>query len=187
MCSRSVAGRFDGQRSSCRTGADRQHVVPAASPAPTAKPVSTRTIAETYGHRYEVAGGGGYLRFQSGAPQRNNEVTFFMTGTYFLNPKLGIIGDIRGALRKSQDRQHGLHNRRLPARLPGLQSADLRVSVPRRRRLPPLREGKDRRHSHRRGRSRAWQVRRCRQSASLSRARRLAIPDQAGLQRGSQH
>jgi hypothetical protein len=55
-----------------------------------------RTIAETYSHRYEVAGGGGYLRFQSGAPQRNNEVTFFMTGTYFLNPKLGIIGDIRG-------------------------------------------------------------------------------------------
>jgi hypothetical protein len=56
-----------------------------------------RTIAETYGHRYEVAGGGGYLRFQSGAPQRNNEVTFFMSGTYFLNPKLGIIGEIRGA------------------------------------------------------------------------------------------
>ena len=56
-----------------------------------------RTIAETYGHRFEVAGGGGYLRFQSGAPQRNNEVTFFMTGTYFLNPKLGIIGDVRGA------------------------------------------------------------------------------------------
>ncbi|MGD0444155.1 MAG: outer membrane beta-barrel protein [Edaphobacter sp.] len=56
-----------------------------------------RTIAETYSHRYEVAGGGGYLRFQSGAPQRNNEVTFFMSGTYFLNPKLGIIGEIRGA------------------------------------------------------------------------------------------
>jgi hypothetical protein len=56
-----------------------------------------RTIAETYSHRYEVAGGGGYLRFDPGAPQRNNEVTFFMTGTYFLNPKLGIIGDIRGA------------------------------------------------------------------------------------------
>src|SRR5579862_6250153 len=55
-----------------------------------------RTIAETYGHRYEVAGGGGFLRFQSGAPQRNSEVTFFMTGTYFLNPKLGIIGDVRG-------------------------------------------------------------------------------------------
>jgi hypothetical protein len=57
-----------------------------------------RTIAETYNHRFEVAGGGGYLRFQSGsALQKNNEVTFFMTGTYFLNPKLGIIADVRGA------------------------------------------------------------------------------------------
>jgi len=56
-----------------------------------------REIAETYSHRFEVAGGGGYLRFQSGSVlQKNNEVTFFMTGTYFLNPKLGIIGDIRG-------------------------------------------------------------------------------------------
>ena len=56
-----------------------------------------RTIEETYSHRYEVAGGGGYLRFRSGEYlQRNNEVTFFMTGTYFLNPKLGIIGDVRG-------------------------------------------------------------------------------------------
>src|SRR6202789_2407646 len=57
-----------------------------------------RTIAETYNHRFEVAGGGGFLRFQSGSLlQRNNEVTFFMTTTYFLNPKLGIIADIRGA------------------------------------------------------------------------------------------
>ena len=57
-----------------------------------------RTIAETYGHRYEVAGGGGYLRFQPGSQlQKNNEVTFFMSGTYFLNPKLGIIGEVRGA------------------------------------------------------------------------------------------
>src|SRR5271168_3628027 len=57
-----------------------------------------RTIAETYGHRYEVAGGGGYLRFKSGSQlQKNNEVTFWMTGTYFLNPKLGIIGEVRGA------------------------------------------------------------------------------------------
>ncbi len=56
-----------------------------------------RMIAETYGHRFEVAGGGGYLRFQSGSQlQKNNEVTFFMSGTYFLNPKLGIIGEVRG-------------------------------------------------------------------------------------------
>ena len=59
-----------------------------------------RTIAETYSHRFEVAGGGGYLRFQSGSSlQRNNEVTFFMTGTYFLNPKLGIIGDVTKHIR----------------------------------------------------------------------------------------
>jgi outer membrane protein with beta-barrel domain len=56
-----------------------------------------RTIEATYSHRYEVAGGGGYLRFRSGEYlQKNDEVTFFMTGTYFLNPKLGIIGDVRG-------------------------------------------------------------------------------------------
>jgi hypothetical protein len=57
-----------------------------------------RTIAETYSHRYEVAGGGGYLRFRSGEYLRkNDEVTFWMTGTYFLNPKLGIVADVRGA------------------------------------------------------------------------------------------
>jgi hypothetical protein len=57
-----------------------------------------RTIAETYSHRYEVAGGGGYMRFKPGSSlQKNNEVTFWMSGTYFLNPKLGIIGEVRGA------------------------------------------------------------------------------------------
>jgi Outer membrane protein beta-barrel domain len=62
-----------------------------------------RTIEETYSHRYEVAGGGGYLRFQSGSLlQRNNEVTFFMTTTYFLNPKVGIIADVRGAYGKAK-------------------------------------------------------------------------------------
>jgi hypothetical protein len=56
-----------------------------------------RTIEATYSHRYEVAGGGGFLRFQPGEYlQRNSEVTFFMSGTYFLNSKLGIVGDIRG-------------------------------------------------------------------------------------------
>jgi hypothetical protein len=57
-----------------------------------------RTIEETYNHRWEVAGGGGYLRFRSGEYlQKNNEVTFWMTGTYYLRPKLGIIADVRGA------------------------------------------------------------------------------------------
>src|SRR5260370_21897638 len=46
-----------------------------------------RTIAETYGHRFEVAGGGGYMRFQSGSLlQKNNEMTFFIARKYFLKP-----------------------------------------------------------------------------------------------------
>jgi hypothetical protein len=57
-----------------------------------------RTIEETYSHRWEVAGGGGYLRWRSGQNlQKNNEVTFWTNGTYFLNEKLGVTGDIRGA------------------------------------------------------------------------------------------
>jgi hypothetical protein len=56
-----------------------------------------RTIEQTYNHRWEIAGGGGYLRFRSGEYlQKNNDVTFWMTGTYYLNPKVGIIGDVRG-------------------------------------------------------------------------------------------
>jgi hypothetical protein len=57
-----------------------------------------RATADTYNHRYEVGGGGGYMRFRSGEYlQKNNEVTFWMNGTYFLNPKLGVIAEVRGA------------------------------------------------------------------------------------------
>lgn len=57
-----------------------------------------RTIQDTYSHRWEAAGGGGYLRFRSGEfLQKNNEVTFFLSGTYFMNPKFGIIGEVSGA------------------------------------------------------------------------------------------
>ncbi len=57
-----------------------------------------RTIEDTYSHRWEAFGGGGYLRWRSGPYlQKNNEVTFWTGATYFLNPKLGILGDIRGA------------------------------------------------------------------------------------------
>ena len=56
-----------------------------------------RTIQETYSHRWEVGGGGGYLRFRSGQYlQKNNEVAFWMTTTYYLTQKLGIVGDVRG-------------------------------------------------------------------------------------------
>jgi hypothetical protein len=57
-----------------------------------------RTIEDTYTHRWEVGGGGGYMRWRSGEfLQKNNEVTFWMNGTYYLNQKLGITGEVQGA------------------------------------------------------------------------------------------
>jgi len=56
-----------------------------------------RTIAETYSHRYEVFGGGGYMRFRSGEfTKKNNEVTWAANGSYFLSPKVAIVADARG-------------------------------------------------------------------------------------------
>lgn len=57
-----------------------------------------RTIQDTYTHRLEFAGGGGFLRFRSGQSlQKNSEIAFFFDGTYYLNQKLGLTGEIRGA------------------------------------------------------------------------------------------
>src|SRR5579871_2105934 len=56
-----------------------------------------RTVTETYTHRWEVGGGGGFLRFRSGEfAQKNSEVGFWMNGTYYLNEKLGVTGEVRG-------------------------------------------------------------------------------------------
>ncbi len=57
-----------------------------------------RTIQETYGHRWEVGGGGGYQRFRSGENlQRNNQITWETWGQYNLSPKLGIVVNGTGA------------------------------------------------------------------------------------------
>lgn len=57
-----------------------------------------RLTEETYSARWEVFGGGGFLRFRPGQYlQKNNEVTWATSATYFLNKKLGITGDVRGA------------------------------------------------------------------------------------------
>ena len=62
-----------------------------------------RAVDDTYTHRWEVFGGGGYLRFRSGQYlQKNNEVTWATSATYMLNPRLGIIGDVRGAFGNSK-------------------------------------------------------------------------------------
>jgi hypothetical protein len=56
-----------------------------------------RTITDTYSHRYEVIGGGGYMRFRSGEyTKKNNEITWATAVNYYLNPKLAIVGDARG-------------------------------------------------------------------------------------------
>lgn len=56
-----------------------------------------RQITDTYTHRWEVGGGGGFLRFSSGPiNQRNNEIAFWMNTTYYFNQKLGLTGELRG-------------------------------------------------------------------------------------------
>lgn len=57
-----------------------------------------QTIEDTYSHRYEIIGGGGYLRFRSGDyTKKNNEITWAAALNYYLNPKLAIVGDARGS------------------------------------------------------------------------------------------
>jgi hypothetical protein len=57
-----------------------------------------RDIQETYSHRYEVIGGGGFLRFRSGDfTKKNNEISWATALNYYLNSKLAIVGDARGS------------------------------------------------------------------------------------------
>jgi len=57
-----------------------------------------RQITDTYTHRWEVAGGGGYLRFRSGQfNQKNSEIAFWLNTTYYFNQNLGLTGELRGA------------------------------------------------------------------------------------------
>jgi hypothetical protein len=57
-----------------------------------------RTVKETYTHRWEVGGGGGFMRFRSGQYlQKNSEITFWVDTTYYFNQKLGVTGELRGA------------------------------------------------------------------------------------------
>src|SRR5215469_5455949 len=57
-----------------------------------------RTIQDTYSHRWEVGGGGGYLRFRSGEDlRRNNEVTWWLSGTWYKTQKWGILANAQGS------------------------------------------------------------------------------------------
>jgi hypothetical protein len=79
-------------------------VTSSGAPAPTRARINisrqnriARNIQDAYSHRWEVAGGGGYLRFSEGEHlQRINQVNFFVSPTYNLSPKWSVAGDIRG-------------------------------------------------------------------------------------------
>lgn len=56
-----------------------------------------RNIHDAYSHRWEIGGGGGYLRFHPGSELlRINEVNFWVNGTRQWNERWGIVGDVRG-------------------------------------------------------------------------------------------
>lgn len=56
-----------------------------------------RNILDTYSHRYEFAGGGGFLRFRTGQYlQKITQVNFFGSAAYALTPQLSIASDVRG-------------------------------------------------------------------------------------------
>ncbi len=57
-----------------------------------------RTIEATYAHPWEVFGGGGFLRWSTGDyTQKSNQVSWVAGTSYFLNPKLSILGNAQGS------------------------------------------------------------------------------------------
>jgi hypothetical protein len=73
-----------------------------------------RSTEDTYSHRYEVIGGGGFLRFRSGDyTQKNNEITWATAFNYYLNHKLALVGDARGSFGNAHaltNNQYGVYN-----------------------------------------------------------------------------
>ena len=73
-----------------------------------------RTIDATYGHRWEVAGGGGYLRWHSGQYLKsNNEIGWAVSTNYFVDPKLFVIADARGSFGNAHaltNNTYGIYN-----------------------------------------------------------------------------
>jgi hypothetical protein len=56
-----------------------------------------RTIEDTYSHKYEVYGGGGYQRFRPGQHlQSINEYVWNSGFTAYVWPRIGLTGELRG-------------------------------------------------------------------------------------------
>jgi hypothetical protein len=73
-----------------------------------------KTIEDTYSHRYEVFGGGGYMRFRSGEfTKKNNEVTWAANTSYYFTPKIAVVADARGMFGNAHaiiNNQFGVYN-----------------------------------------------------------------------------
>ena len=58
---------------------------------------TARVIQDTYSHKFEVYGGGGYTRFRPGESlQHINEAAWNAGFTDYIRPRLGITADLRG-------------------------------------------------------------------------------------------
>src|ERR1700678_2012296 len=56
-----------------------------------------RVVEDTYSHKFEAYGGGGYTRFRPGGPlQHNNEAAWNGGVTDYLWGRLGLTADLRG-------------------------------------------------------------------------------------------
>ncbi len=56
-----------------------------------------RVVEDTYSHKFEVYGGGGYVRFRPGQfLQQMNEAAWNMGFTDYFRPRLGVTADVRG-------------------------------------------------------------------------------------------
>ena len=54
-------------------------------------------VQDTYSHKYEIYGGGGYLRFRPGTNLQHNTNAAWNAGfTDWVRPKLGVTADVRG-------------------------------------------------------------------------------------------
>ncbi|MEO6922222.1 MAG: hypothetical protein ABI142_00195 [Bryocella sp.] len=57
-----------------------------------------RTVSDTYSHRYEIFGGGGFLRFTPGQYlKKDSQVSWAADTTYFLHPKFGLTASAQGS------------------------------------------------------------------------------------------
>jgi opacity protein-like surface antigen len=56
-----------------------------------------KVVQDTYSHKFEAYGGGGYIRFRPGGSlQHINESAWNVGFTDYIRPKLGITADLRG-------------------------------------------------------------------------------------------